>query len=224
MVPDGFVLGAQVPFRKTGVLFASIADSTVRYFGSLPSALVANPRVAATYPFSLVAYVNDKVVVGFIGSEWLYRTKLDGTIVDSARATARQRRGVPDDLADRLHKDMSPDASVSTGVLVHVVPPFLPERPRQACFVEWPPCIRRERVAAGVRRDVGHPVVVRGTGQSTSNRIIVGAARLPTHRLYDGSLGGVGSPKCARSRARMARATSSSSAKILPRRPSTRSA
>lgn len=122
-VPQGFVLGAQDPISKTSALYARIADSSVRRFGSLPNALVENPQLAASYPFSVVAYVSERVVIGFTGSEWLYRATLDGKIVDSVRATARIRRGVPDDLAERLRKSTSPENEAqSISMLVSLAP------------------------------------------------------------------------------------------------------
>jgi hypothetical protein len=121
--PTGLLLGAQDVPSKSSVLLVNLADSSMRRFGPLPLDLVKNPQIASSYPFSIVTYAAGHVLVGFTGSSWLYRIRLDGTVVDSTQTVARLRRGVPNDLGERLRKSRSPESeAMSTSMLIMLAP------------------------------------------------------------------------------------------------------
>jgi hypothetical protein len=121
--PGGVVLGVQDPIGKTSVAFVNTSDSTIRSFGPLPRALLQEPQLAASYPFSVVTANSEGFLVGFTGSGWLYRLRLDGSVVDSVNPAARRRRGVPDDLGERLRKSTAPEnEAASTSMLVALAP------------------------------------------------------------------------------------------------------
>lgn len=121
--PSGLLLGVQDPIAKTSVAFVNTSDSTSRSFGPMPGSLLLEPQLAASYPFSVVSSAGDKILVGFTGSPWLYQLKLDGTVLDSVNPAPKRRRGVPEDLGERLRKSTSPEnEAASTSMLIMLAP------------------------------------------------------------------------------------------------------
>jgi len=101
---DTLLVGLQDVSKRTSLARFVLRDSSMQQLGPIPASILDNPQIAASFPFGVTAAANVGYRVGFLGSNVIYHVNENGALIDSVVPTIRHRRGVPDNLAERLAK------------------------------------------------------------------------------------------------------------------------
>lgn len=115
---DTVWLGLQNLTRRTGLArwSPSMGDS-LEYFSALPQEYVTSEPLAGIYTGSALVRTADTLIVGYAGLNDLRLSRSNGDLVSRVRVPRRERRGVPDDVVNRLSRLSFPEMFSLSSVL-----------------------------------------------------------------------------------------------------------
>lgn len=110
-------LGMQNSAHGTAVARWDLDSDSVRYMIPLPKEYKDSQPLAGVYSSVFVVPWADTLLVGFAGSDELHLATQEGALVDTVSLPIRARRGVPDDIVQRLPRLQWPEMIASASAL-----------------------------------------------------------------------------------------------------------